>query len=258
MTRTLWASIAVAACVLSLLAGCSDEGSKDKADPQPKPQPNGVAGMTPARALAVARKAMTELHDAIYDSTYEIEVEGVTRQVKVHETVTQTGCARETSHPKYGRSWARIIGRNMWVKANDRAGESMGRTPAQIELFRGRWIKFPAPEFLRDCDLAYLLPPRDVTDLVESRGMTKVRGRPGRRFELELGGASITCVIATKGEPLLIKGGTVTAADVLPDLPEGVAYDGTSILTDVDTGAEVEPPPDRLVIDPADFQTVPA
>lgn len=247
---------AVALCLTATLAGCSsDDGTMRDAG---GPRPNGVAGMKPAQAVAAATKAMSELHDAVYESTMVIALDGKSRRVKVVETVTADGCVRVLSHAELGRIWVRVIGRTMWLKTNDRAAEALGRTSAQVELFRGRWLEYPAPDLLRGCDLGYLLPsPRD-SGLLKATGMTEVDGRPGRRFHFTGGGISLTLVIATEGPALMISSRKTGDAGVLADLPSDLSYAGHSVLTDTNTGADVAPPPGRLVIDLADFVTAPA
>lgn len=250
--RTTITSV-VAVVVLGLVAGCSQDGAKPAV--APPPEPNGVAKMKPERAMAVARKAMTDLHDAVYESTVLFDYEGERTKVRVTETITQTGCIRETSHKTFGHSWVRIIGRTMWLKANDKAAENMGRTPAQIEIFRGRWLKLDAPPVARGCDLGWMVIPKRYDDLVEPRGRTKVDGRPGRRFGFGGVDAEVVCTIATEGPPIIIGSRVRGPADFFPWLPDDLRYVSTSRLTDTDTGVEVTPPPDRVVIDPAEFLT---
>lgn len=256
MRRTTAVWIAAAACFTSVLTACAaDDGTGTV---MPGPQPNGVAEMKPQRALAQARRAMSELHDAVYETTADVELDGVTKRLEVVDTVTADGCARVTFHPELGRTWVRVLGPVMYLRTNDRASEALGRSPAQVELLRGRWLELRAPALLRGCDLEYLLPARRHAGLLRSTGVTDVAGTPGRRFRVRAGGLSLTFVIATEGMPWLISSRTAGSSGPVTELPPGMRFDGTSVLTDTDTGAEVEAPPDRLVIDPAELQTVPA
>lgn len=264
MSTTLARVLVPLVAVGCVTAGCTsgedggDETERRDHTPTAAPEPNGIADLQPARAVAEARNAMRDLHDAVYESTIVIEVDGETRDARMRETITQTGCAREMSHPELGRSWTRVIGKTMWVRKNDKAAAAMGRTPAQVELFRGRWLEMVAPTLIRGCDLGDLLPAPGMVDVVEPAGMTEVGERPGRRFRFEVAGASMTFVIATEGEPIVLSGTTAVPAGTLADVAEDLAVDGESLLVEADTGAEVEPPPDRLVIDLADFRTEPA
>lgn len=255
LVRTVSSLCAAAIGLTFLASGCSvleDKGMK----PAPVPEkqglrPNGVAHMTPQRAMAVARKAMNQLHDAVYESDLDLELAGERRHFKVVETLAPEGCAREASNPTYGRTWVRVKGRTLWLMTDDRAAETMGRTPAQVEIFRGRWLKLTAPALLRDCDLTYLIPPPEVDDLVKGGKTTKVGHRAGRTFTVSGGGVSMELVVATKGPPVVLSATVRTGAGLLPDLPADLSYDGTAVLRDVNTGADVEAPPERRVIDPS-------
>lgn len=249
---------AVLLLVVALSAGCSHDGDRGGSPESSGTRPNGVAKMKPGRAVEVARKAMNGLHDAVFEAALTMEIEGKTRKVRLDETITADGCLRVTSHPDFGRTWTRVIGKTMWIKANDQASESLGRTAVQTELFRGRWLKLPATELLRGCALDQLLPGPALADVVEARGTTTVADRRGRRFRVEIEGVVSSWVIATEGPPIVIATRTATPADVLTELPAELAYDYEGVLVDTDTGAEITPPPDRLVIDPSGFLTATA
>lgn len=241
--------------VVAVSAGCSKDGDHDGSLDDSGTRPNGVANMKPSQAVKVARKAMNGLHDVVFEAAVTMEIQGKTRKVRLEETVTADGCLRVTSHPDFGRTWTRVIGKTMWIKANDQASESLGRTPAQTELFRGRWLKLPATELLRGCALDQLLPDRALADLVEARGTMTVADRRGRRFRAEAEGVVSSWVIATEGPPIVIATRSTTPAGVLAELPAELAYQYAAVLVDTDTGAEVTAPPDRFVIDPSGFRT---
>lgn len=241
MKRSIRAAGLSAALVLALgTTGCGgeDEGAPTAED---GPAPNGVAEMTPAKALKAAIKAHRRAKDLVYEGNLQEPLPGLLLpSFAARVTVARSSCEIVLTSPDLGRLATRIVKDTRYSKGSDKAmEEALQIPPSAIELIDNRWFKEPVDKDV-ECDPILALIADDDFDAgsCQAGGEGEVAGAPtaGVRCVLS-GGIETRFQVATTGTPYVLR-------------MERIALSGDMLeLVEADSGVGISVPPKREVLD---------
>lgn len=217
------ARVAVAAILTLPIAACGDQADVAAAEP------NGVAEMRPAAAVALAAKTLAG-HDSV-TFTGTLAIDG--RPFPGTMVVTRNNTCEFNSTSDRGRLTVRQVGRNTYIQANAKALMKVVKVPAESAAqLADAWISVPTPKKdLNDCRLGEILPTGRDRAKVKDAGTKEIDGRIARGFSGRDEDGPMTVWVATTGAP-----------DVL--LMTGKSVDGayTMSLAELDADVEISAP----------------
>lgn len=219
---------------MTLLVGCAEEK-----EPDPGPEPNGIAEMSVERALAAADKAMSKLSDATYRGSGPVPGERVHGRVAM-VFVRGGNCQVTFNSAKLGTLMFRVLEQAAFFQVDEKAARKvLEAPPSAVDRFEDRWIRVPmAGDRPRECELAELVPGDPWRGRFTAQGTRTVDGEEARVFKGRDQEGPLTLWIATTGEPLVLR---FTGLD-----DEQGAWNLTS--SDFDSGIDLRrPDPEDIV-----------
>lgn len=178
------------------------------------PKSNGVATLSPAKALAKADKAMRKLTDVKYTATGRAALlTDVPAKQTISLILTKAGACDLTL--KSGKASARtvVVGTKSYAKLSRAFYRAEGADADLASYMAGKWVRGKATKADRnDCKPSSFLPPKSTFKSFSKGKLAKVKGKQARVFTGTVNGSAVTIWVATKGQPVVLRMKVVDSA----------------------------------------------
>jgi hypothetical protein len=229
----------VVAVLVVLLGGCGDgdDGNKvDSADKR-KPEPNGVAEMSPPQVLRAALKANRTVKDLTYTGKLLYYFPIGNRAFEARITATEHDCEMVLTSDTMGKLTSRIVKDTIYHRGSETAMAEVLEYPvSDVALIGRRWLSRPLGDRLA-CTRVGIVTDEVGIDTCQQGGEGEIDGTPTVTVRCMRGAVEMRIHVAATGKPLIIRmEDTAVSGDILT-------------LVDVDSGVRIATPPKRDVID---------
>ncbi|MGW2046972.1 hypothetical protein ACWCPF_17585 [Streptomyces sp. NPDC001858] len=242
------AVVTLTACGDDKKPAAKEAGDAVSATPSPTKPADPFEGLTPAQISEKARVAMVKLDS--FKVKGDITTDG--ERMIVDFSVASTGDCQGTFTTGGASADVREVSGVSYMKGDEKFWQQMGsedgtspeETAAITEMLKGRWFKMSAEDAKADdkfpfCDVATMFE-KDEEDSQLTRGAdTEVNGTPAVTLTGKDGAATLTLLVAAKGEPYALR-----------MTHEGGEEPGTIDFSAFNAPVTVTPPPPGEVMDP--------